>query len=82
MCWSALRTVGVLVLALVIAGCRRNASDTANKQEAAATALSDQFLSLMIAGKNHLSQGDTTNALLTYQKAQAIAPQDSDLHLN
>ncbi|MBL9166675.1 MAG: VCBS repeat-containing protein [Verrucomicrobiales bacterium] len=72
----------MLVLALVIAGCHRNESDTASKQDTAASALSDQFLSLMIAGKNHLSQGDTTNALLTYQKAQAIVPHDSDLHLN
>ncbi|MEO8350221.1 MAG: FG-GAP-like repeat-containing protein [Chthoniobacteraceae bacterium] len=36
----------------------------------------------MNAGKNYLDQGDATNALATYQKAAAIAPNDEDLHLN
>ncbi|MCI0538699.1 MAG: tetratricopeptide repeat protein, partial [Verrucomicrobiales bacterium] len=42
----------------------------------------DQFLSLMHAGKNYLDQGDATNALVLYKKAQAIAPNDADLRLN
>ena len=43
---------------------------------------SDEFLRLMVVGKNHLERGDTTNALATYKKAEAIFPNDADLHLN
>jgi hypothetical protein len=42
----------------------------------------DQFLSLMNVGRNYLDQGDATNAIATYKKAQAIFPNDADLHLN
>lgn len=36
----------------------------------------------MNAGKNYLDQGDATNALATYKKAEAIVSNDADLHLN
>jgi len=36
----------------------------------------------MNVGKNYLDQGDATNALATYKKAQALVPHDADLHLN
>jgi hypothetical protein len=36
----------------------------------------------MNVGKNHLDQGDATNAITTYKKAQTIFPNDADLHLN
>lgn len=45
-------------------------------------ALPDQFISWMNAGRNHLEQGDATNALVTYRKAAALVPQDPDVHLN
>jgi Tfp pilus assembly protein PilF len=68
------QTVCWLLLALCFVGCKRKAGSTG---EAA-----DQFLRLMIVGKNYLDQGDATNALATYRKAQAIFPNDADLHLN
>ena len=43
---------------------------------------SDQFLSLMNAGKNYLDQGDATNALAIYKQAEAIVPNDADVRLN
>ena len=36
----------------------------------------------MNAGKNCLDQGDATNALACYRQAQALVPNDADLHLN
>ena len=36
----------------------------------------------MNAGKNYLDQGDATNALAIYRKAEAIVPSDTDVHLN
>src|SRR5213596_1346376 len=42
----------------------------------------DRFLSLMNAGKNYLDQGDATNALALYKKAEAIVPNDADVRLN
>jgi Tfp pilus assembly protein PilF len=36
----------------------------------------------MNAGKNYLEQGDATNALARYKKAEAIVPNDADVHLN
>lgn len=36
----------------------------------------------MNAGKNYLDQGDATNALAMYKKAQAIVPNDAEVHLN
>lgn len=36
----------------------------------------------MNAGKNHLDQGDATNALAIYEKAQAIVPNNADVRLN
>jgi hypothetical protein len=36
----------------------------------------------MNAGKNYLDQGDATNALSIYKKAEALIPNDADVHLN
>ena len=36
----------------------------------------------MNIGKNHLDQGDTTNALRIYQEAATLVPNDPDVHLN
>ena len=36
----------------------------------------------MAAGKNYLDQGDTTNALSAYQRAEALTPNDPDLRRN
>ena len=36
----------------------------------------------MNAGKNYLDQGDATNALAIYKKAEAIVPNDADVRLN
>ena len=36
----------------------------------------------MNAGKNHLDQGDATNALQIYKRAAAITPNDLDLRIN
>jgi Tfp pilus assembly protein PilF len=70
-----------LLLLICFIGCRRNPSGSAN-QPVTQENPSDQFLSLMNAGKNYLDQGDATNALTIYKKAEAIAPNDADLHLN
>src|SRR5439155_6693615 len=48
----------------------------------AAAPESPQFRSLMNAGKNYLDQGDATNALAIYKKAEAIVPNDADVRLN
>lgn len=48
----------------------------------ASTAPSEEFLSLMNVGKNHLDQGDSTNAVAVYRKAAALLPNDVDVHLN
>ena len=65
----------LLLLAFCLAGCKRTPSGSPNTP-------SDQFLSLMNAGKNYLDQGDATNAMATYKKAEAIVPNDADVHLN
>src|SRR3954466_4808889 len=69
----------LLLLGFCLAGCKRNSS---TQPSAAPDSLSDQFLSLMNAGKNYLDQGDATNALALYKKAAAIVPNDADVHLN
>lgn len=83
----------LLLLGLAIS-CKRSAPEppqTTNAPGAAGTApgssappaaLPDQYISLMNAGRNHLEQGDATNALVTYRKAAALVPQDPDVHLN
>src|SRR5688572_19607080 len=63
-----------LLLVLCLAACKRSGSSNQSS--------SDQFLSLMNVGKNYLDQGDATNALAIYKKAQAIVPNDPDVHLN
>jgi len=66
----------LLLLAFCLAGCKRSPSGSSNRS------VSDQFLSLMNAGKNYLDQGDATNALAIYKKAEAIVPNDADVRLN
>src|SRR5688572_8835331 len=77
----------VLLLAFCFAGCNRNSPDSSgdparNQSATAPQGLSDQFISLMNAGKNYFDQGDATNALVVYKKAAAIVPNDLDVHLN
>jgi Flp pilus assembly protein TadD len=67
-----------MLLAFGLAGCKRNSSDSPDRPADP----SGQFLSLMNAGKNFLDQGDATNALAAYKKAEVIAPNDADLRLN
>ena len=70
------RSACVLLLMFGVAGCDRKPSGSAAKSS------SDQFLSLMNAGKNYLDQGDATNALAIYKRAEAMVPNDADVHLN
>lgn len=44
--------------------------------------VSEEFLALMNAGKNHLDQADATNALAVYGRARELVPTDPDVHLN
>src|SRR5436190_5063496 len=67
----------LLLLAFCLAGCRRNPSAQPD-----AAPNSAQFLSLMNSGKNYLDQGDATNALAIYKKAEAIVPNNADVRLN
>src|SRR6266513_2843486 len=76
---SLVQSVCLLLLAFCLAGCKRNAS---GPPAAAPSSPSDQFLSLMNAGKNYLDQGDATHALAIYKKAQALVPNDADVRLN
>jgi Flp pilus assembly protein TadD len=66
----------LLLLAVSLTGCKRSASSSGSGPPP------DQFLSLMNSGKNYLEQGDASNALATYLKAEAIVPHDADVHLN
>src|SRR6185369_10994741 len=72
----------LLLLTFCLAGCKRSPSGSSNQTATAPDSRSDQFLSLMNAGKNYLDQGDATNALAIYKKAEAIIPNDADVHLN
>src|SRR6185369_12604377 len=74
-------SVCLLLFVFCLEGCKRSSSDS-SKRPAAPGSPSDQFLSLMNAGKNYLDQGDATNALAIYKRAGAIVPNDADLHLN
>ena len=69
-----LLTACLALLAFAAAGCKRQTSPSHGP--------SDRFLSLMNAGKNHLNQGDATNALAVYREAEALFPNDADVHLN
>ncbi len=65
-----------LLIVFLSSGCNRSSSPTL------AGNFSDEFLSLMNTGKSYLDQGDATNALAVYRKAEAIAPNDIDLRMN
>src|SRR3989449_2901316 len=67
----------LLLLAFCLEGCKRNPSAQPD-----AAPNSAQFLSLMNAGKNYLDQGDAANALAIFKRAEAIVPNDADVHLN
>src|SRR5438876_2041696 len=76
------QTACLLLMALCLVGCKRDSSGSSNQPVVAPNSPSDQFLSLMNAGKNYLDQGDATNALAIYKKAEAIVPNDADVRLN
>jgi cytochrome c-type biogenesis protein CcmH/NrfG len=73
---------GWLLLAVALAACRRDPAAPSTPAAEAVPGLSDRFLSLMNAGKNHLDQGEATNALALYTQAAALAPSNVDVHLN
>ena len=75
-------TAFLLVLAVGFLGCKRNPPVSSNQSAAAPNNSSDQFLSLMNAGRNYLDQGDATNALALFKKAEAMVPNDADVRLN
>ncbi len=74
--------IACLLLVLGLAGCGREPSGASTLSTGAGEGPSDQFLSLMNAGKNFLDQGDATNALALYRKAEALVPNDADVRLN
>ena len=71
-----------LLLGFGLAACKRESTGSPNQSADATDSLPNQFLSLMNAGKNYLEQGDATNALARYKNAEAIVPNDVDVHLN
>lgn len=77
-----LQIVCVLLLGFGSVGCQRSADRPQAMTEGVPGEPSDEFLSLMNAGRNYLEQGDTTNAIVIYRKAQAIVPNNIDVHLN
>src|SRR6266404_6134928 len=72
----------LLLLAFGLAACKRKPSGPADQSLAAPGSPSDQYLSLMNAGKNYLDQGDATNALAVFKKAESLVPNDPDVLLN
>ncbi|HUS11278.1 MAG TPA: FG-GAP-like repeat-containing protein [Pyrinomonadaceae bacterium] len=77
MLWRFAQIACLALLAFGLAACKRNPSASPG-----AVGPSEQFLSLMNAGKNYLDQRDLTNALITYKKAAALVPNDSDVRMN
>ncbi|HKX62338.1 MAG TPA: FG-GAP-like repeat-containing protein [Verrucomicrobiae bacterium] len=76
------RVACLMLLACCFPACKRSPSVPTNQTGAAADPRFEQFLSLMNAGKNYLDQGDATNALVLYKRAQAVIPNDIDVRLN
>lgn len=74
--------VWLVLLALAFVGCTRNSPEDGDPSASAPRGLSAEFLSLMNAGKNHLDRGDAGKALPLFKKAEAILPNDVDVHLN
>jgi Tfp pilus assembly protein PilF len=72
----------VFLLMSVLTACKRGPTQASNQPGGTTDARFNQFLSLMNAGKNYLEQGDTTNALALYQKADALVPNNADVRLN
>ena len=75
-------TACLLLLGFGLAGCKRHPAASSSLSADAPPGLSDEFLSLMNAGRNYLEQGDATNALALYAKARAIAPNNAEVRLN
>jgi|GEM_PF-215838 len=75
-------TACLLLQAFGFAGCDRSPSGSTQEAAVASAVPSEEFLRLMNAGKNHLDQGDAAQALTVYRRAEAIAPNDADVHLN
>lgn len=71
-----------LLLVLGLAGCNRTPSASPSESAEAPASPSEQFLRLMNAGKNYLDQGDATNALALYRRAEALVPNDVEVRLN
>lgn len=72
----------LLLLAFGFAGCKRSRSANDTPPVAAPGSPADQFLSLMNSGKNYLDQGDATNALVVFKKAESLVPNDVDVRLD
>ncbi|MBL9135350.1 MAG: VCBS repeat-containing protein [Verrucomicrobiales bacterium] len=76
----------LLVLPAILVSCGRGSQDGAPSNTApsagADPAPTEQFLALMNVGKGYLDQGDSTNAIRTYEKAVSAAPQNADARLN
>jgi Flp pilus assembly protein TadD len=72
--WAAFLLV---LISFSLWGCSKKSSTTTGSSSSA-----DDFLRLMNSGKNYLEQGQTSNAIPIYQKAQALNPNDFDVHLN
>ena len=76
------QSVCLLLLATCLTGCKRSPSGSTSRTGVSPNGPSEKFLSLMNAGKNYLDQGDATNALAIYKEAEALVPNDPDVHLN
>src|SRR5690606_33692049 len=76
------QVASLLVLVILLSGCKRAPSGNSDPSSELPCNLSDQFSSLRNAGRNYMEQGDATNALAAYKKAEVIAPNDVDLRLN
>src|SRR4030095_2982621 len=59
----------------------RTRSGSEDRRGAELTSATNQFLSLMNAGKNYLDQGDAKNALATYTKAEVLVNNSADVRL-
>ena len=71
------RLLCLRVLPICLTGCERSPSGSPSH-----TDVSEKFFSLMNAGKKHLDEGDVAIALPIYREAEALVPNDPDVHLN
>ena len=80
MLWRIAFVASLLLASFGFVGCKRDS--TPQQPAESAGSPSAQFLRFMSAGKNFLDQGDATNALAVYKRAEAILPNNADLRLN